>query len=82
MNWASGIVVYVILWWLLFFMALPFGVKSPHEAGEEAGPGFDAGAPLRTHLWLKVAATTVIAALLWAVAYWLITSDLISFRGG
>ena len=82
MNWASGVVVYVILWWLLFFMALPFGVKPPHEAGQQAEAGHEAGAPLRTHLWRKVGATTVIAALLWGIAYWLIASDLITFRGG
>ena len=40
-----------------------------------------AGAPMRTHLRLKVAASTAIAAVLWGGAEWLITSDLISFRG-
>lgn len=81
MSWVSGALVYIILWWLVFFVTLPFGIRPPHEAGEEAEPGHEAGAPVRTHLGLKVAATTAIAAVLWGGTQWLITSDLISFRG-
>lgn len=80
MNWASGIVVYVILWWLIFFLTLPFGVRPPHEVGQHAGEGHEGGAPVRHHLLWKVLATTVIAGVLWGVAYWLIASDLLSFR--
>jgi hypothetical protein len=32
-NPVSGIVVYVILWWVVFFTMLPVGVKTQHEAG-------------------------------------------------
>jgi predicted secreted protein len=80
MNWVSAIVVYVIIWWLVFFMTLPFGVKPPHEVGEVAEPGHSDGAPVKPRLWLKAAITTGIAALLWGVAFYLITSDLLSFR--
>lgn len=80
MGIASGIVVYIILWWSVFFMTLPWGAHSPHEAGEEVEPGFAASAPKRPRLGLKAGITTVIAAALWGVAYWVIASDLISFR--
>lgn len=80
MGWISGIVVYIVIWWIVFFMALPIGVRPPHEAGEEVEPGNDAGAPVRPYLWQKATAASVTAAALWGVAYWLITSDLISFR--
>mgnify|MGYP000524092538 FL=1 len=80
MNWVSAIVVYVILWWLVFFMTLPFGVKSPHEVGEVVEPGNSDGAPVNPRVWLKVGITTAIAAVLWGIAYYLITSDLLSFR--
>ena len=36
MQWFSGIVVFGILWWLSFFMTLPFGGRAPHEGGEGA----------------------------------------------
>ena len=80
MTWISGTVVYVIIWWLVFFMALPIGVKPPHEVGEVAEPGHEAGAPVRPHLWKKVLAATVIAGILWGVAYWVIVEDIIRFR--
>ena len=82
MTWISGIVVYVIIWWLVFFMALPFGVHPPHEMGEAAEPGHDAGAPVRTHLPVKLLAATVVAAVLWGAAYWMITAEIISIRNG
>lgn len=82
MTWTSGIVVYVIIWWLVFFMSLPFGVRPPHEAGETAEPGHEAGAPVRTHLPRKVLVSTLISAALWGVAYWMITTDIIAIRNG
>lgn len=82
MNWFSGFVVYVILWWLVFFMTLPFGVRPPHEVGEEPGPGHDVSAPVRPRMWLKVGITTLIAAVLWGVAMYMISNDLLSFRRG
>ena len=80
MNWFSGVVVFVILWWLVFFMTLPFGVRPPHEVGEEAAPGHATSAPVKPRLWLKAGVATLIAAVLWGIAYYLIVSDLISFR--
>jgi predicted secreted protein len=80
MNWFSGFVVYVILWWILFFMSLPFGVKSPDEAGEAVGPGHATSAPVRPRLWLKAVVVTILAGMLWGVVYWVIESDLVSFR--
>jgi len=82
LSWTAGIVVYVILWWLVFFISLPIGVHPPHEVGEVAEAGHDTGAPVRTHLPVKFLAATVIAALLWGVAYWAITDRIISFRNG
>jgi len=80
MSWVSGIVVYIVLWWLIFFMTLPFGVKSPHEAGEVVEPGHSDGAPVKTDLWLKVGITCLIAAVLWGIAFYLISTDMLSFR--
>ena len=82
MGTISGIVVYLSLWWLVFFLSLPIGVHPPHELGKELRPGDEVGAPVRHHLLWKALATTVIAGLLWLGIAWLIDSDLISFRGG
>ena len=31
MDFVSGIVVYILLWWWSFLMSLPFGLKVPDE---------------------------------------------------
>jgi predicted secreted protein len=80
MNWASGVVVFVVIWWLVFFLTLPFGVRSPDEAGEKVLPGNVPSAPVRPRLWLKAGITTLVSGVLWGVAYFLIVTDTISFR--
>ena len=39
MNWFSGTLVYIVIWWLVLFMVLPFGVKRTEnvEAGHDSG---------------------------------------------
>ncbi|MCY4231771.1 MAG: DUF1467 family protein [Alphaproteobacteria bacterium] len=76
MSWLSGIVVYVILWWLVFFMALPVGVR--RTANVERGN--DPGAPEGARLGLKAAVTTIIAAMLTLLAFLLIDSEWFTFR--
>ena len=82
MSWVSGVVVYVMAWWLVFFMTLPIGVKPPHEEGGEARVGHEAGAPVRPHLLKKVLAATIIAAFITGTIYWVIVSDVALFRNG
>ena len=79
MGWFTGSMLYLMLWWLVFFAVLPFGVRMPDEG--EVGEGHATSAPTRPRLWLKAGITTLIAAVLWVGAYWLITSDVFSFYG-
>ena len=76
MNLLTGFVVYFLIWWTILFAVLPWGVR--REENPEAG--HDPGAPARPMLWRKVGATTVVAGLLWLVAWWLISASWISFR--
>jgi predicted secreted protein len=76
MNLLTGFVVYFLIWWTILFAVLPWGVSRE----ENPEPGHDPGAPARPMLWKKVGATTVIAGLLWLVAWWLISASWISFR--
>ena len=82
MTLFSGIVIFIILWWLVFFMSLPIGVRPPHEMGEAAERGHETGAPVKPRLWMKVLGSTLVAAVLWGIAWWLIAADVISFRPG
>jgi predicted secreted protein len=79
LNWFTGIVLYVLIWWITLLAVLPFGTRPVPEA--DAATGWR-GAPERPHMLRKVIATTLIACVLWAGAYLLITGDWISFRTG
>lgn len=74
MGWISGTAVYFILWWLVLFMVLPFGVRR-HE---EHGQGHDAGAPHRPMMLVKIIATTGIAFALWLIVFFVDKYGLIS----
>src|SRR5207253_9736128 len=71
MSLATSIAIYFIIWWVVLFAVLPWGVRSQHEGGEIA-PGSDPGAPAIPRLKRKLDWTTIIAALvfgLWHVVY-------------
>jgi len=63
----TGFAIYFVMWWIVLFLTLPFGVRSQHEDGEGA-PGTDPGAPIATQMGRKLIWTTVISALLFAAA--------------
>lgn len=77
MNWFIGVASYVVIWWVVIFAVLPFGVR-PSGEGEV---GHDAGAPANPRLLLKAAVTTVVAGALWLALYWAVNADLVDFRG-
>ncbi|MGF1641862.1 MAG: DUF1467 family protein [Rhodospirillales bacterium] len=79
MGWATGIAVYVVIWWVVIFMVLPWGVKTLDDA--DIAKGHAASAPKRPHLALKMAATTVVAAVAWVIVYLIVDSGVVSFRG-
>jgi predicted secreted protein len=76
MNWFSGIVLYVVIWWLVLFVVLPWGVRVP----DKIEPGMATSAPERPLLWRKVAVTSGLAALMWVATYFIIISDLVTLR--
>jgi predicted secreted protein len=76
MGLATGIAVYVVIWWLVLFTVLPWGVRPP----ENPVPGQATSAPDRPRLLLKFVVTTAISALLFAVLYWVIESGWFSLR--
>jgi predicted secreted protein len=78
MDWAEGITVYVILWWVLIFTVLPWGVEPLDE--KDVKKGQDAGAPKNPHLLRKVLATTFLSAIVWLIIYWTIDSGAVSLR--
>lgn len=68
MSWVSLAAIYFVLWWLTLFVVLPFGVRSAEEM-DDVTLGTERGAPHRPRLALKMAVTTVLAAILLAIVY-------------
>jgi predicted secreted protein len=76
---ATAVAVYFILWWVVLFAVLPWGVRSQQESGEIV-PGSDPGAPSIPRLAAKLAWTTAVTTVVFALwyvvyAYRLITLD-------
>ena len=76
MSISGAFVTYIVTWWLIFFMALPFGA-APDEHPQ---PGNVESAPARPRLLLKAAITTVLAGgVTWGIA-WFVESGLVDVR--
>jgi len=78
MDIVSGIVVYILLWWWVLFMVLPFGAKAP----EQIEKGHATSAPAKPNLVRKMLITSVIAAILWFGVDAIISSGIFTFREG
>jgi predicted secreted protein len=76
MDIVSGVVVYVLLWWWVLFMVLPFGAKAPEQVEE----GHATSAPAKPRMMLKLIITTALSAILFIFVYLIIASDIFSFR--
>ena len=80
MNWFTAIVVYVLLWWIVLFAVLPWGIRTAEESNLKAEPGLATSAPMRPRIGLKFLITSGIAAILFGVYYIVQYYDLIGFR--
>ncbi len=67
MTWTTGLAIYFLIWWITLFAILPFGIKSQHEG--EITPGTDPGAPMLPRLLSKIAWTTLVSTVLYALLY-------------
>ncbi|MBB5050240.1 putative secreted protein [Afipia massiliensis] len=71
---STALAIYFVLWWVVLFAVLPFGVRSQMENGEEIA-GTDPGAPSAARMGRKLLWTTVISAVIFAAGMW-------AFRAG
>ena len=78
MGITTFIAVYFLIWWLVLFAVLPWGVRSQDESGEVAA-GTDPGAPARHRVWRVLLWTTIIATVVFAVLWAIYAAGLIPF---
>jgi predicted secreted protein len=79
------VATYFVVWWIVLFIVLPFGIRTQDEAGEVT-LGTTRSAPVRPRLIRTVIATTIVAAIIvgagwWAFAYFGLNLETIA-RGG
>jgi predicted secreted protein len=77
MTTTTAVAVFFLIWWVVLFAVLPWGIRSQHEGGEIA-PGTDPGAPTVPKLGRKLVWTTVVTCVIFAVCYVIFTDRLIS----
>jgi predicted secreted protein len=76
----TAVAIFFLIWWVVLFAVLPWGIRSQHEGGEIA-PGTDPGAPAIPHLWRKLLWTTLVAALIFAACYVAYVEHLVTLAG-
>jgi len=64
----TAIAIFFLIWWIVLFAVLPWGVRSQEEGGEVA-PGTDPGAPAIPNLRRTLIWTTLVAAVVFAACY-------------
>jgi predicted secreted protein len=74
---STAFAIYFVFWWITLFLTLPFGVRSLHEDGGGA-PGTDPGAPVASQMGRKLIWTTVLSAVLFAIAMLAYYADLLN----
>lgn len=77
MGIVSGLVLFAIIWFMTFFIALPIRVQTQGDL-KDIVPGTHAGAPEHHHLKKKALWTTLAAIILWCLIAGLIVSEWIS----
>ena len=80
MDWFTGLVVYVLVWWTALFCVLPIGTRPVAEPDPTDG-GWR-GTPAKPMLGRKLIGTTVLASVIWLGVWGVIASGLVSFRDG
>jgi predicted secreted protein len=62
---STGFAIYFVLWWLVLFLTLPFGIRTQHDDGS-GSPGTEPGAPIASRMGRKLIWTTALSAVFYA----------------
>jgi predicted secreted protein len=76
----TAIATFFLIWWVVLFAVLPWGVRSQHEGGEVV-PGTDPGAPTLPRLGRKLIWTTIVSAVIFAAFYAVYVNQLVTIEG-
>ena len=77
MSFGTAAAIYFVLWWVVLFAVLPWGVRSQEESGEIV-PGSDPGAPALPKLAAKLLWTTAVTTVVFGIFYVVYTFRLLT----
>lgn len=80
MRMSSAIAIYFIIWWVVLFAVLPWGIRNSAETGETVEQGNDAGAPVNPRLGLKALITTIVATIVFIAVYAMINQGWVGLQ--
>ncbi|MCV0424834.1 MAG: DUF1467 family protein [Roseibium sp.] len=66
MSPVFGVAVYFMLWWIILFAILPFGLHKTQEEAGEVTPGSEPSAPDRPRFLKVIVATTIITTVVFS----------------
>jgi predicted secreted protein len=72
--------IFFLIWWIVLFAVLPWGVRSQQEDAEVA-PGTDPGAPAIPNLRRKLIWTTLVSVVIFAACYVIYVERLVTLEG-
>jgi predicted secreted protein len=79
------IVTFIVVWWLVLFLVLPWGIQSRIKTDNaiiipEIVNGADIGAPKTPNIKIKFLITTLIALTIWGFFAFIFYMDIVSVR--
>jgi predicted secreted protein len=77
---STAFAIFFLIWWVVLFAVLPWGIRSQHEAGHMV-PGTDPGAPAIPNLLRKLLWTTIVSAIIFAAFYIVYVNRLVTLEG-
>lgn len=78
MSLTTAAAIYFVIWWVVLFVVLPFGVRNATETGESVELGNDPGAPTVPALKAKLVWTTIVAAVVFGICWALYTYKIVT----
>ena len=76
MNFFTTVITFLVSWWLILFMVLPFGAAPPDEVDQ----GHASSAPAKPRMLIKLLITTILAIAATFAIRWFLESGLIELR--
>jgi len=73
---STAVAIYFLVWWIVLFAVLPWGVRS--QGDQDVAPGTDPGAPIVPRPWSKLLWTTVVATVVFGAGAYVYVNQLVT----